>query len=159
YGITFAAGVPTVLNMLLNKPPPLHPPLEGEGRTAEGSPGWGDGAAAYADRLSPPTGPLARADLPPPGGGGGEGGARVKDLPTWRLMRCSTAPLTAEQWLRFEEMYGVKLLQMYGMSEAGWVCGNRTYRNRMGTVGIPALHQEFAIVDADGKPCPPGVEG
>jgi long-chain acyl-CoA synthetase len=108
YGITFAAGVPTVLNMLLNKPAP----------TEEG-----------------------------------------RDFPTLRLMSCSTAPLTAEQWLQFEEMYGVKLLQMYGMSEAGWVCGNRTYKNRIGTVGIPALHQEFAIVDADGKPCPPGVEG
>jgi acyl-coenzyme A synthetase/AMP-(fatty) acid ligase len=107
HGITFAAGVPTVLNMLLNKPL----------------------------------------------------GYTAKDLPTLRLMSCSTAPLTAQQWLQFEDMYGVKLLQMYGMSEAGWVCGNRTYKNRIGTVGVPALHQEFAIVDADGKPCPPGVEG
>jgi acyl-coenzyme A synthetase/AMP-(fatty) acid ligase len=89
-------------------------------------------------------------------GKGREGG---NDLPTLRLMSCSSAPLTSQQWLRFEEMYGVKLLQMYGMSEAGWVCGNRTYKNRIGTVGIPALHQEFAIVDADGKPCPPGIEG
>jgi len=109
YGITFAAGVPTVLNMLLNSPPPA----------AKGA----------------------------------------IDLPTLRLMSCSTAPLTAQQWLKFEEMYGVKLLQGYGMSEAGWVCANRTYKNRIGTVGIPALHQEFAIVDADGRPCPPGVEG
>jgi acyl-coenzyme A synthetase/AMP-(fatty) acid ligase len=109
YGITFAAGVPTVLNMLLNKPAPRS-----------------DGAKKFS---------------------------------TLRLMSCSTAPLTAEQWLQFEAMYGVKLLQMYGMSEAGWVCGNRTYKNRMGTVGIPALHQEFAIVDAEGRPCPPGVEG
>jgi acyl-coenzyme A synthetase/AMP-(fatty) acid ligase len=107
YGITFAAGVPTVLNMLLNKPL----------------------------------------------------GYTAADLPTLRLMSCSTAPLTAQQWLQFEAMYGVKLLQMYGMSEAGWVCGNRTYRNRIGTVGVPALHQEFAIVDAEGKPCPPGIEG
>lgn len=107
YGITFSAGVPTVLNMLLHKPL----------------------------------------------------GYTAKDVPTLRLMSCSTAPLTAQQWLQFEEMYGVKLLQMYGMSEAGWVCGNRTYKNRMGTVGVPALHQEFAIVDAAGKPCPPGVEG
>ncbi len=160
----------------------------GEGRTAEGSPGWGDGGAAhdgdasYAEALSPPPGPLARAHLPPAeprysegsatqqsdrsrqqptsvGGGGSEGGERAEELPTLRLMSCSTAPLTAEQWLQFERMYGVKLLQMYGMSEAGWVCGNRTYKNRIGSVGIPALHQEFAIVDADGRPCPPGVEG
>jgi long-chain acyl-CoA synthetase len=107
YGITFAAGVPTVLNMLLHKPL----------------------------------------------------GYTAKDLPTLRLMSCSTAPLTAQQWLQFEEMYGVKLLQMYGMSEAGWVCGNRTYKNRIGTVGVPALHQEFAIVGGEGRPCPPGVEG
>src|SRR5258707_15560324 len=54
---------------------PNHPPLKGEGRTAEGSPGWGGGGAPrdtdaeFAARLSPPPGPLARADLPPPGGG------------------------------------------------------------------------------------------
>jgi branched-chain amino acid transport system ATP-binding protein len=46
-----------------------HPPLEGEGRAAEGSPGWGDSGAAHAEALSPPPGPLTRADLPPPGGG------------------------------------------------------------------------------------------
>jgi acyl-coenzyme A synthetase/AMP-(fatty) acid ligase len=112
YGITFAAGVPTVLNMLLNRPAPRE-----------------------------------------------EGTQSVREFLTLRLMSCSTAPLTGQQWLQFEEMYGVKLLQMYGMSEAGWVCGNRIYKNRVGTVGMPALHQEFAIVDADGKPCPPGVEG
>jgi acyl-CoA synthetase (AMP-forming)/AMP-acid ligase II len=107
YGITFAAGVPTVLNMLLNTPL----------------------------------------------------GFTANDVPTLRLMTCSTAPLTLEQWVRFEEMYGVKLLQMYGMSEAGWMCGNRHYRSRMGTVGLPALHQELEIVDSEGKSCPPNVEG
>lgn len=107
YNITFAASVPTALNILLQKP------------------------LKYA----------------------------AKDLTTLRLMSCSTAPLTAQQWLMFEEMYGVRLLQLYGMSEAGWICGNRTYKNRIGTVGMPALHQEFAIVDSDGKLCPPDVEG
>jgi acyl-coenzyme A synthetase/AMP-(fatty) acid ligase len=86
-------------------------------------------------------------------------GYTAKDVPTLRLMSCSTAPLTREQWLRFEEMYGLKLLQMYGMSEAGWICCNRHYRSKMGTVGVPALHQEFEIVDAEGRPCPPNVEG
>jgi acyl-coenzyme A synthetase/AMP-(fatty) acid ligase len=107
HGITFAAGVPTVLNMLLNKPL----------------------------------------------------GFTAKDVPTLRLMTCSTAPLTREQWLKFEEMYGVKLLQMYGMSEAGWMCGNRHYASKLGTVGLPAVHQELAIVDGEGRPCPPNVEG
>ena len=46
YGITFSAGVPTVVNMLLNKPL----------------------------------------------------GYTAKDVPTLRLMSCSSAPLTAQQW-------------------------------------------------------------
>ncbi len=107
HGITFAAGVPTVVNMLLDEP----------------------------------------------------GVVTADDLPSLRLMTCSTAPLSPDQWRRFEEMYGVTLLQLYGMSEAGWICGNRTYRRRMGTVGPPAKHQEFEIVGPDGAPCPPGVEG
>src|SRR3954451_21057793 len=56
-------------------------------------------------------------------------------------------------------MYGVTLLQMYGMSETGWICGNRHYAKKMGTVGLPALHQELVIVDASGNECPPDVEG
>jgi acyl-CoA synthetase (AMP-forming)/AMP-acid ligase II len=107
HGITFSAGVPTVLNMLLNKPL----------------------------------------------------GFTAKDIPTLRLMSCSTAPLTAQQWTQFEEMYGVTLLQMYGMSETGWVCGNRHYAKKMGTVGLPALHQELIITDPQGNECPPGGEG
>jgi acyl-coenzyme A synthetase/AMP-(fatty) acid ligase len=74
-------------------------------------------------------------------------------------MTCSTAPLSPEQWKNFEEMYGVTLLQLYGMSEAGWICGNRHYRRRMGTVGPPSKHQEFAVLDPDGNPVPPGTEG
>ena len=78
-------------------------------------------------------------------------GYTAKDVPTLRLMSCSTAPLTREQWVQFEDMYGVKLLQMYGMSEAGWICCNRHYQRKIGTVGVPALHQEFEIVDASGQ--------
>lgn len=107
YEITFSAGVPTVVNMLLNKP---------LGYTAE-------------------------------------------DLPSIQRMTCSTAPLSPEQWVKFEQMYGIQLLQLYGMSEAGWICGNRHYKWKRGTVGLPAKHQEFRIIDAEGKLCPPGVEG
>ncbi len=105
--ITFSAGVPTVVNMLLNEPPP-----EAE-----------------------------------------------RDVPSLQRMTCSTAPLSPDQWAKFENIYGVTLLQLYGMSEAGWICGNRHYRRAMGTVGPPAKHQEFIIVDGNGTACPPGVEG
>ncbi len=105
--ITFAAGIPTVVNILLNDPL----------------------------------------------------GVTADDLPSLRLMTCSTAPLSPDQWKKFEAMYGVTLLQLYGMSETGWLCGNRHYRKRMGTVGPPAKHQQLLIVDADGRECPPGVEG
>jgi acyl-CoA synthetase (AMP-forming)/AMP-acid ligase II len=107
FGITFSAGVPTVINMLLNKPL----------------------------------------------------GYTAKDVPTLRLMSCSSAPLTAQQWKQFEEMYGLTLLTWYGMSETGWICGNRHYKKKMGTVGPPAPHQELKIVNGAGNECPPGVEG
>ena len=105
--ITFSAGVPTVVNMLLNEPTNI----------------------------------------------------TAADIPSLRLMTCSTAPLSPEQWKKFEEMYGVTLLQLYGMSEAGWICGNRHYKRRMGTVGPPAKHQEFLVIDPNGESCPPNIEG
>src|ERR1700761_8229594 len=46
-----------------------NPPLEGEGRNAEGGSGWGDSNAVSVAQPSPPRGSLTRADLPPPGGG------------------------------------------------------------------------------------------
>src|SRR5258706_515938 len=70
YGITFAAGVPTVLNMLLNKPPPSRE----RGRLARIEEGK--------------SGRDARAPTE-------EG----RDFPTLRLMSCSTAPLTAGGFL------------------------------------------------------------
>jgi acyl-coenzyme A synthetase/AMP-(fatty) acid ligase len=105
--ITFSVGIPTVVNMLVNKPVAMN----------------------------------------------------REEIASLRAMSCSTAPLAPEVWRRFEEMYGIRLLQMYGSSEGGWVCGNRHYACKFGTVGPPAKHQEFEIVDADGRPCPPGVEG
>ena len=82
-----------------------------------------------------------------------------EEIASLRFMSSSTAPLAPERWQQFEDRYGIKLLQFYGCSEGGWVCGNRHYYNRKGTVGPPAKHQEFLIVDEDGNRCPPGVEG
>jgi acyl-coenzyme A synthetase/AMP-(fatty) acid ligase len=105
--ITFSAGIPTVINMLLDRPT----------------------------------------------------GVTSKDVPSLRLMSSSTAPLTPERWKQFEEAYGINLLQFFGCSEGGWVCGNRHYAKKYGTVGPPAKHQEFLLVDEDGNAVDQGEEG
>jgi len=74
-----------------------HPPLQGEGPTAEGSPGWGapisgpsPGTTETRERVeapSPPPGPLTRADLPPPGGGDDSGDAAQASSPSQSATR------------------------------------------------------------------------
>src|SRR5262249_6893051 len=46
-----------------------NPPLEGEGRIAEGDPGWGEACRPESQKGHPLPAPLRGADLPPPGGG------------------------------------------------------------------------------------------
>ncbi|MEM5389978.1 class I adenylate-forming enzyme family protein [Paraburkholderia phymatum] len=105
--ITVCAGVPTVLNMLLEAP------------------------------LDVPAGTFA----------------------SLRAMTCSTAPLSPVQWRRFEQLYGIRIVNLYGSSEAGWMCGNRLNRRKVGTVGYPAAHITFDIIDPEGVSCGPDVEG
>ncbi len=105
--ITVAAGVPTVINMLLDEP----------------------------------------VDV------------RREDIASLRLMTASSAPLAPERWRQFEARYGVDVLQFYGASEGGWLCGNRHNAKKHGTAGPPARHMDLAIVDAAGNVCPKCVEG
>jgi long-chain acyl-CoA synthetase len=76
-----------------------------------------------------------------------------------RAMTCSTAPLSPVQWMRFEKQYGIRILNLYGSSEAGWMCGSRSQRRKIGTVGYPAAHIRFDIVDSEGVSCAPDAEG
>jgi acyl-coenzyme A synthetase/AMP-(fatty) acid ligase len=81
------------------------------------------------------------------------------DLAGLRFMSCSTSPLLEEQHRRFEKMYGIPLVQHYGMSEGGTVAGNHHLARRIGSVGQPGLFQELRIVDEDGGDLPPGEAG
>lgn len=107
YGITVAAGVPTVINMLLDDPVDVS----------------------------------------------------REEVASLRLMTASSAPLAPERWRQFEDRYGIRLLQFYGASEGGWLCGNRHDRCRIGTAGPPARYMDLVIVDERGDICPPGVAG
>lgn len=82
--------------------------------------------------------------------------ARTKSL---RVMTCSSAPLIRVTWERFEQVTGIPLINLYGSTEAGWICGNRLHDRRIGTVGKPAPHAVFDVVDAEGITCAPGVAG
>ncbi|MBN3850520.1 long-chain fatty acid--CoA ligase [Paraburkholderia sp. Ac-20342] len=80
-------------------------------------------------------------------------------LASLRAITCSTAPLSTVQWARFEAHYGIRVLNLYGSSEAGWMCGNRYTRRKFGTVGYPVGHIGFSVVDPNGAPCAPGTPG
>ena len=76
-----------------------------------------------------------------------------------RFLSCSTAPLAPDRHLLFEEVYGVPLVQLYGMSEGGVVCANRPETRRIGSVGAPGMYQDLAIRGPDGEALGPGEDG
>ena len=76
-----------------------------------------------------------------------------------RFVSCSTAPLAPEAHRRFEDIYGVPLVQLYGMSEGGVVCANRPETRRIGSVGKPGMYQDVTAIGPDGAPLPAGEEG
>src|SRR5690606_38241542 len=69
------------------------------------------------------------------------GEARPPNLSRLRFMSCSTAPLMLEQHRKSEQTYGIRLVQLYGMSEGGVLAGNHPDTRRIGSVGKPGLYQ------------------
>ena len=76
-----------------------------------------------------------------------------------RFMSSSTAPLMVDRHRRFEETYGVELVQLYGMSEGGIVASNHVGERRIGSVGPPGLYENLTIVEPDVEQIPPGETG
>ncbi|MGE3931701.1 MAG: class I adenylate-forming enzyme family protein [Rhodospirillaceae bacterium] len=84
---------------------------------------------------------------------------RTRQFGSLRFMSSSTAPLMLDQHRRFEETYGIRLVQLYGMSEGGVVAGNSPETRRIGSVGRPGLYQNLRIVGEDGQKLPQGAVG
>ena len=82
----------------------------------------------------------------------GEEAARPTGL---RFVTSSSAPLSADDWRRFEERFGVRVAQGYGTSETGWIAACPETERRIGTAGKPLPYLELAIVDRDGRALPP----
>ena len=71
-----------------------------------------------------------------------------------------TAGATKEVWPKFEERFGLKIIELYGMTE----CGCTTLMNppgaiRVGSVGTPLGFVEARIVDDHDQTVPPGTPG
>jgi long-chain acyl-CoA synthetase len=88
-----------------------------------------------------------------------EGNAHRDNLPGLRFITSSSAPLTIEEWRRFEEHFGIPIAQGYGSSESGWIAAIAGEERRLGTVGRPLSYHDLAIVDAAGRRLPPGEIG
>ncbi|MDT0550761.1 AMP-binding protein, partial [Streptomyces lonegramiae] len=71
------------------------------------------------------------------------------------------APASVELLDRFEQRYGIGLIEGYGLSEGSCAStGNPLNGKRKpGPVGIPLPGQEIRIVDASGAPLPQGELG
>lgn len=85
--------------------------------------------------------------------------ARRDSIPTLRFITSSSAPLTLEEWRRFEQTFGVPIAQGYGSSETGWIAAVPGEQRRLGTAGRPLPYHGLAIVDADGERLPAGEIG
>src|SRR3954451_3554137 len=85
--------------------------------------------------------------------------AHRNNLPSLPFITSSSAPLTIEEWRRFEARFGIPIAQGYGSSETGWIAAAPGEQRRLGTVGRPFAYHRLAVVDADGRPLPPGQIG
>jgi acyl-CoA synthetase (AMP-forming)/AMP-acid ligase II/aryl carrier-like protein len=78
-----------------------------------------------------------------------------------RFMRSSSAPFPASAIAQYERLFGVPLLENYGMTEtASTVCSNllRPGLRKPGSVGCP-IGAEIRIADASGREVSAGSEG
>ncbi|GIU93359.1 MAG: ATP-dependent acyl-CoA ligase [Acidimicrobiia bacterium] len=69
------------------------------------------------------------------------------------------APCPVEIWEAFEERFGVRLVEVYGMTEAPIACENRLDDRRIGSAGKESMSYQVRIVDADDQPVPPNQPG
>jgi acyl-coenzyme A synthetase/AMP-(fatty) acid ligase len=80
--------------------------------------------------------------------------AHRDNLPALRFLTSSSAPLTIEEWRRFEQHFGIPIAQGYGSSETGWISAVSGELRRHGTVGRPLPYHNVAIIDGNDRALP-----
>ncbi|HEX8753711.1 MAG TPA: AMP-binding protein [Solirubrobacterales bacterium] len=88
-------------------------------------------------------------------------GADDAETNTLRFVICGAAPLSPALFRRFEEKFGLRIMEGYGLTE-GTCCStiNPFFGPRkIGSIGLPTRGQEVEIKDPDGNPVPDGTPG
>ncbi len=89
-----------------------------------------------------------------------EPGFGSADCGSIRLFVSGSAPLTEAVWGDFEARTGHRILERYGMTEAGMITSNPLLGERVaGTVGFPLPDVEVRAVGEDGAELPAGEVG
>lgn len=83
------------------------------------------------------------------------------DISTMRVFISGSAPLTETLFHRFEKKTGFRILERYGMTEAGMINTNpfAGEERKAGSVGYPFPGVEVRIINADEKNVKPGEVG
>jgi oxalate---CoA ligase len=77
---------------------------------------------------------------------------------TLRFIMCGASYVSDELHAAAQALFGVPVLEFYGLSEAGVMAANPPGRSKRGTVGLVAQGELF-ITDASGRELPPGETG
>jgi len=82
------------------------------------------------------------------------------DLSSVRHMSTAGEALNPEVYRQFENATGLQIHEGFGQSETTMVIGNMVGApHKIGSMGKPVPIYEVALLDADGKPVPPGENG
>ncbi|MEE2930030.1 MAG: AMP-binding protein [Pseudomonadota bacterium] len=87
-------------------------------------------------------------------------GFGAEDCRSIRLFTSGSAPLTSQASDAWTELTGHRILERYGMSEAGMITSNPYQGDRLaGTVGYPLPEVELRVADEAGQELPKGEIG
>jgi long-chain acyl-CoA synthetase len=88
-------------------------------------------------------------------------GADEAEINTLRFVICGAAPLSPALFRRFEEKFGVRILEGYGLTESTCCSTLNPFLGprKIGSIGLPTRGQELAIRNDRGDVVPDGVEG
>jgi len=88
-------------------------------------------------------------------------GADEAETNTLRFVVCGAAPLSPALFRRFEEKFGVAILEGYGLTEGTCTSTlNPFYGPRkIGSIGLPTRNQDVRVCDDQGRQVPDGEAG